>query len=256
MGWSKSAGGRAVVAVGVAFALAACSGATDGAGTGGSAGASTTGGASGASGAGSGSHAGGTAAGQSAGGAAGAAVSGSSAGGAAGAPTNVYVDGLRGREGCLPRMLSVAQAAGGGFEAGQVRCYLIQAVVPAPGAACACDASQHLAPTAAGVDKAVRQHAQLDQACGSASGVNCASLCLCDLQQATGAALTQCQTDVTPTAELPPGFCYIDATLTPPLGNPALVSTCPADFRRELRITGPVPERAPTLFLACAGSSL
>ena len=222
-----------------------------------------TAGESGATVAAAGSHAGGAAgnnvggaaaAGQSAGGAA---AAGQSASGTVGVPANVYIDELRGREGCLPRMLSVAQTAGDGFEAGQVRCYLTQAVAPAPGAACACDASQHFVPTAASVDKAVRQRAQLDQSCGGASGVSCASLCLCDLQQSTGAALTQCQTDAaTPTAQLPPGFCYIDVTLTPPLGNPALVSTCPVDSRRELRITGPVPDPAPTLFLGCLGSTL
>lgn len=216
MGRSKSVGGAAVAAVGLALALVACAGPSD-------AGADPNPGAAGA------------------------------------APTsaNVFVDQIRGREGCLPRPLQVVETAGGGLEPGQTRCSLTVVVAPAPGAACACDASQHLVLTAPAVDKEVRIKEEQTGSCGGASGVSCEGLCLCDLQQSTGAALTQCQTDAeTPSTELPPGFCLIDATLTPPVGNPALVSTCPANSRRELRILGPLLEPDPVRYLACAGASL
>ena len=179
------------------------------------------------------------------------------AGGAAGASPNIFVDELRGREGCLPRALPVAETTGGGFEAGQTRCGLTQVVVPAPGAACACDASLRLVSTAPIVDREVRRRVKLNQSCDGTTGVSCESLCLCDLLQSAGAALTQCQTDaVTPSAELPPGFCFIDVTLTPPLGNEALVSTCSANSRRELRILGPVLQPDQVMFLSCPGGSL
>jgi hypothetical protein len=260
MGWSKVATGCALMTASVALLLSGCGGASDATGSpAASAGASTTGGAGAAA---SGSHAGGAAAGQSAGGAGaggsaeGAGAAGQSAGGTGGGLGNVYVDALRGREGCLPRGLSVAGTASGGLEVGQVRCALTFFVVAAPGAACACDASQHLVRTSPAVDEAVRQKAKQGGFCGSGNSASCESLCLCDLQQSSGAALTQCQNDPTPIAQLPPGFCYVDVTLTPPLGNPALVSTCPVDSRRELRILGPVSDPAPAMFLACAGSSL
>lgn len=170
-------------------------------------------------------------------------------------PVNVYVDELRGREGCFPRALPVAETASDGLEAGQVRCSLTEAVVPAAGAACACDVAQHLVTTAPALDTAVRNVARNNGSCGAANSPSCASLCLCDLPQSSGAALTQCQTDATtPIAELAPGFCYVDAALM--LGNAALVSTCSANSRRELRILGPVANPAPMLFLGCFGATL
>jgi hypothetical protein len=50
------------------------------------------------------------------------------------------------------------------------------------------------------------------------------------------------------------GFCYLDVTLVPPLGNPALLASCLQSQRRGLRILGPTPTPAPLLFLACAGT--
>lgn len=261
MGWSKSAAWCAAAA-GVVLGAAACGGTDESSGSESKAGAgvSTSGGASGSA---SGSHAGGTAAGQSeggtkSGGGAGYGTgAGQSAGGAAGVSGNVYVDMLRGREGCLPRELAAVETVGGGYEVGQVHCGLTEVVVPASGAACACDASQNLVPTPASVFTVIKRNAAASGLCGGAGGPSCNDLCACDLLQSAGAALTQCQTDATtPITEMPPGFCYVDATVTPPLGNAALVASCPASSRRELRILGPVAEPAPTVFVACAGASL
>jgi hypothetical protein len=150
--------------------------------------------------------------------------------------------------------LPVVEMASNGFAAGQVRCQIGLASVLVADGACACDAAQHLKSPAAGLATAFARRAEQSGVCGDVTGVDCQSLCICELEQCSGEALTQCQTDTTPIAQLPPGFCYVDASLTPPLGNPALVATCPESSRRELRILGPTPEPAPLLFLACSGT--
>ncbi len=191
------------------------------------------------------------------GGPAGGAGAGTSAGGVAGAPGNVSIVELRGREGCLPRGLPVVETAGDGVEVGQVRCHITEVRAPGAGAACACDMSQNLVAAPSNIVDKIRTNAESSGICGGASSVSCATLCACDLLQSTGAALTECQTDATLSiAEMPPGFCYVDVTLTPPLGNAALVATCPASSRRELRILGPVGQPAPFLFLSCVSSTL
>jgi hypothetical protein len=170
------------------------------------------------------------------------------------APTgNVYVDQLRGREGCLPRPLPLA-TPGAGVEAGQVSCTISQVTFPIVGAICKCDTK----PATPAVQSAIKNSARQSGLCGSASGVACDSPCACDLPQHSGAELMQCQTDAnTPSAEMPPGFCYVDATAMPPIGSPALVADCPASSARELRITGPVPvESQPVLFLGCTAAQL
>jgi hypothetical protein len=128
------------------------------------------------------------------------------------------------------------------------------ASVLAADAACACDAAKNLKSPAAGLAKAIADRAKQTGACGDVSGVDCQSLCICELEQCSGEALTQCQTDTTPIAQLPPGFCYVDASIAPPLGSPALVATCPESSRRELRILGPTPEPAPLLFVTCSST--
>jgi hypothetical protein len=74
--------------------------------------------------------------------------------------------------------------------------------------------------------------------------------CFCEVTQATGAALTSCQNAVTnPTGD---GWCYIDATTTPPIGNPALVQNCVAAEKHSLRFIGQgMPSAGAALLLAC-----
>lgn len=169
---------------------------------------------------------------------------------AAGGPPNVFVDELRGREGCLPRSLPTAAGADDGLEVGQVRCAIGFTTFPAEG--CACDAAQNLRPASVTFAAAIASNAQANGSCGGATSVDCSRLCACELVQCSGAALTQCQNDATPIAQLPPGFCYVDALAVPPLGDPALVATCPSDWRRELRILGPSPAQpAPRMFIGC-----
>jgi len=181
-------------------------------------------------------------------------VEGGSSGmaGAGPASENWFVDELRGREGCLPRTLPVVTDTGGGLEAGQVLCSITLVTVPAAGAACVCDAGQNLTSTSASLARAVAVRAEQDGACGGNSGVACQDLCQCDLEQASGAALSQCQTDIrTPIAELPPGFCYVDLDLTPSLITAAVVGACPQNSQRVLRVLGPAPDPAPPMYLSC-----
>jgi hypothetical protein len=169
---------------------------------------------------------------------------------------NLYFDELRGREGCLPRPLPVADSAADGFEAGQARCQIDLATLLAVDSACSCDSAEHLKPAASNVRKIITSHLEQNGTCGGVNGVDCQNLCVCELEQSRGEALAQCQTDATPIAQLPPGFCYVDATVEPPLGNPALVASCPQDSRRELRILGPTPQPTPFMFVGCTSSIL
>jgi hypothetical protein len=71
--------------------------------------------------------------------------------------------------------------------------------------------------------------------------------CFCEIAEATGAALTSCQTDVTPTGD---GWCYVDASANP--ASSPVVAKCPASAKRELRFIGDAAS-APgsSIFLAC-----
>jgi hypothetical protein len=84
------------------------------------------------------------------------------------------------------------------------------------------------------------------------------NLCACNLAQASGALLEQCQTDSrTPLNAMPPGFCYVDPAVMPSLHSAAIVGSCPDSARRALRIMGPTPpEPAPLLFVACPSGLL
>jgi hypothetical protein len=66
--------------------------------------------------------------------------------------------------------------------------------------------------------------------------------CFCEVTFLTGAQGTACQTDTSepPTLDGQPvdGACYIDATTSPALGNPALTEHCLTSERRLLRLAG------------------
>jgi hypothetical protein len=261
MGWSRLANGSLAIVLGALFLCGGCGGSDSSTLSAASAGASTTSGGSGGASAGSSGTSAGSggsalsSAGYASGGSA--VEGGASAGGGSGEggleTVNIYLDQLRGREGCLPRPLPVVEAPADGFEAGQVHCQLAVAAAPRAGGGCTCDAADHLKIASASLAQAVLTRAQDGGSCGGASGVDCQSLCVCELEQCSGAALAQCQTDATPVADLPPGFCYVDATVVPPVGSAALVASCPQSSRRELRILGPVPDPAPLLFVGCFG---
>jgi hypothetical protein len=81
--------------------------------------------------------------------------------------------------------------------------------------------------------------------------------CFCEMTQVTGDELAACQNDLAN----PPlangaevnGWCYVDATTTPPTGNPEIVKDCPTTERRAVRFVGGGSAKAgATVFLACA----
>jgi hypothetical protein len=75
--------------------------------------------------------------------------------------------------------------------------------------------------------------------------------CFCELGQASGAGLHDCQTSPQSSAN---GFCYVDAANGP--AEAALVAKCPPTEPREIRFVGSaVPEAGATIFIACPEGS-
>ncbi|MEZ4438839.1 MAG: hypothetical protein R3B72_07105 [Polyangiaceae bacterium] len=76
--------------------------------------------------------------------------------------------------------------------------------------------------------------------------------CFCELEQLDGRALQICRDDASADeAQLPvDGWCYVDAEVEPPVGNPAVVAACPAGDRRQLRFVGEAIETGPS-FIFC-----
>jgi hypothetical protein len=105
-------------------------------------------------------------------------------------------------------------------------------------------------PAPASLDRAVRRQLTQDQ---SNIDVSCDKLCVCELTQLEGPALTSCQND--PDASAPPGFCYIDPSQG--VGSATLVSDCPATGQRSLRYLGDrAPGNGSFWFIGCFGTSI
>jgi hypothetical protein len=142
---------------------------------------------------------------------------------------------------CLPRSLALDQG-------GQVACLVIEAR-RAGDEGCKCSdgrvaVSPEHAPMVDGIrEHELQQHAQWD--------------CFCEVPQLEGAAQSACREDLSDaplSTDGSPvdGFCYVDASTSPPVGNPELVSQCPDAQRRRLRFVGQ-GEIAPgaTVFMMC-----
>jgi hypothetical protein len=133
---------------------------------------------------------------------------------------------LRGQ--CLSRSL-VPDAVG------QVQCLVVEASRPAGD--CSCDPATGHSPVAVEHQQAITL-AQEDPLYQTEQWS-----CFCEVQQLAGGALAACQTDAStdsPQVNGEPvnGWCYIDGEVAPPIGNPALVASCPATDRRMLRFVG------------------
>jgi hypothetical protein len=81
--------------------------------------------------------------------------------------------------------------------------------------------------------------------------------CFCELEQLEGAALQQCQQSNADEPQLDgepiAGWCYVDASTFPPVGNPDIVASCPSRERRNLRLLGHrLPAPGSTTFIYCA----
>ncbi len=83
--------------------------------------------------------------------------------------------------------------------------------------------------------------------------------CFCEIKQLSGDELHACQFDgshepKTTSGGDVDGWCYIDASSSPPAGDAALVATCDPTERRKLRFVGEgEPLDKTTLFITCSG---
>jgi hypothetical protein len=174
---------------------------------------------------------------------------------------NRLKDKLRGS--CLPRPLTVR-------DNGTVPCNVVE-VVPSQtdcnsyckskGRDVAMDDNPSGLPSSQ-MTAAVTDSMQKAGLCGGGNRPACASMCLCLLNQESGADLNTCQTgDENAALGLPPGYCYIDPAAG--VGSEGLVANCPETQRRILRYVGNnindnkvVPLAGSTVFTACQGSAV
>lgn len=77
--------------------------------------------------------------------------------------------------------------------------------------------------------------------------------CLCEVTQLAGDERTECQNEETTNVN---GWCYVDATSTPQVGNPALVENCPPSEQRLVRFVGAGEvEGGGRLYITCSGEA-
>jgi hypothetical protein len=118
--------------------------------------------------------------------------------------------------------------------AGRVGC----SVVTATTGSCSCDAAAGLSavqPVAAG-----ELHSALERVGYCGAGLPCSQVCLCELTQLEGAALTSCQNDPQPGDE--PGFCYVSAVQGQDnVGAAELAADCVGGPPRRIRFSGGAP---------------
>ncbi len=84
--------------------------------------------------------------------------------------------------------------------------------------------------------------------------------CYCEVKQLAGDQRNACQNELNnpPTLNGEPvnGWCYIDATTDPPLGNVDIVKTCSVNDKRVLRFVGAgSPQVGTTFLIACSGAA-
>jgi hypothetical protein len=145
---------------------------------------------------------------------------------------------------CLPRTLTPD-------DQGQVSCLILEARKSE--GECTCD------PNIARSDVSDEHKAAKDAAANDPVAKNAGWNCYCEIDQLTGDGLKACQTDLNPAPiingnEAVDGWCYIDATTSPPTGDPQLVEKCPATEKRLIRFVGNGEAQAgATLFITCSG---
>jgi hypothetical protein len=115
---------------------------------------------------------------------------------------------------------------------------------------CACPSEQGRAPVQASHQGLVSEAQKLPLAQSAKWD------CFCEIPQLEGPLLDACQTDASdaPVVAGEPvnGWCYVDATAVPPLGNPEIVKSCPPSDKRLVRFVGAgAPGNNTTVFAAC-----
>jgi hypothetical protein len=156
---------------------------------------------------------------------------------------------------CLPRTLRPDSE-------GKVPCFILEARTVASDAACHAACGTPARTRLAESEPAVK--AAKEDPLAAKLGWNC----FCKLEQALGAPgkdgapmdLTACQTQRGDTIlnELGKpvnGWCYVDATTVPAIGNPELVASCPASEKRLIHFVGSAVTdgKKATTFITCEG---
>ena len=154
---------------------------------------------------------------------------------------------------CLPRTLTPD-------ESGRVSCLILEARNSQ--GACDCNLPGRQ-PVSTEPDHSPAKAAVLADPLATPSGWDC----VCEIVQIPNSAdsvddaaeLLACQENVlepvaTAAGEEVNGWCYIDATTSPPTGNPDIVKDCPATEKRIIRFAGKGEALAgATLFITCSG---
>ncbi|AKT36004.1 hypothetical protein [Chondromyces crocatus] len=145
---------------------------------------------------------------------------------------------------CLPRSLVPDKD-------GQVSCLIIEARNSQ--GACSCDPATGRNVTLD--ENKAAERAIAEDPFAKESGWDC----FCEITQLRGDALGVCQNDERedprgPDGQLINGWCYVDATTTPPLGNVNLVAGCDVTQKRLIRFVGEAESASgATTFITCAG---
>ena len=135
-------------------------------------------------------------------------------------------------------------------EQGQVPCIILEGRRLDPGESCGCiEAGRRpVSSTFRGAEIAARE-----DVVSQAQGLDC----FCELEQLAGEPLSICQNQPgaessTQAGEPVDGWCYVDATTLPPIGDPQLVAHCPSVEQRTIRFVGEGhAAMGATMFLTC-----
>jgi hypothetical protein len=152
------------------------------------------------------------------------------------------VDRLKGKLGyqCLPRQLTPKAD-------GTVSCLVIEA---RKSQSCSCAAADGRAPV-------TDEHRPAVDGARESGLVDGDDDCFCEVPQLGGKELSACQVDksdpLVVDGQQANGWCYVDATSTPPVGSPALVpDSCPSTERRLVRLVGNAKAKpGSTLVITC-----
>jgi len=163
---------------------------------------------------------------------------------------NTIIDRLKEELGgqCLPRELTVDE------KTEKVPCLVIEAVV-AGSASCCSDVGGRVDIPKTLDDGVVVRVGHAAVAAQNSDFANPDWNCFCEITQLTGDEQETCQTDPDPqsTAQSD-GWCYIAATDTQQVGDPALVAACPDTERRLVRFVGEGdPRIGSTVIVTCSG---
>jgi hypothetical protein len=144
---------------------------------------------------------------------------------------------------CLPRALHAD-------DRGQVQCIVVEGRNVEDGQSCSCDHAPGR------IDVPSSHHALVSQAMMDPSAVLAGLDCFCEIEQLDGAEAEVCRESLAEEPQLDgepvQGWCYIDATTVPPLGNAELVDHCQDTQERMIRFVNEgEPVNDAVVFVSC-----